>query len=94
MTAVFASAERVEALIEESGAEGVEVAADNGTHRVVSGLVAGVEALEGWCVDAGVRCGRLVTSHAFHSALMEPVLDGIEAAAGDIEVIGRRWCRW
>ena len=86
MTAVFASAERVEALIEESGAEGVEVAADNGTHRVVSGLVEGVEALEGWCVKAGVRCGRLVTSHAFHSALMEPVLDGIEAAAGDIEV--------
>ena len=86
MTAVFASAERVEALIEESGAEGVEVAADNGTHRVVSGLVEGVEALEGWCSDAGVRCGRLVTSHAFHSALMEPVLDGIEAAAGDIEV--------
>ena len=86
MTAVFASAERVEALIEESGAEGVEVAADNGTHRVVSGLVEGVEALEGWCVEAGVRCGRLVTSHAFHSALMEPVLDGIEAAAGGIEV--------
>ena len=86
MTAVFASAERVEALIEESGAEGVEVAADNGTHRVVSGLVAGVEALEGWCIKAGVRCGRLVTSHAFHSGLMEPVLDGIEAAAGDIEV--------
>ena len=86
MTAVFASAERVDALIEESGAEGVEVAADNGTHRVVSGLVAGVEALEGWCGDAGVRCGRLVTSHAFHSGLMEPVLDGIEAAAGGIEV--------
>ena len=86
MTAVFASAERVEALIEESGAEGVEVAADNGTHRVVSGLVAGVEALEGWCSDVGVRCGRLVTSHAFHSVLMEPVLDGIEAAAGGIEV--------
>ena len=86
MTAVFASAERVEGLIEESGAEGVEVAADNGTHRVVSGLVAGVEALEGWCGDAGVRCGRLVTSHAFHSGLMEPVLDGIEAAAGGIEV--------
>ena len=86
MTAVFASAERVESLVKESGAEGVEVAADNGTHRVVSGLVAGVEALEGWCVKAGVRCGRLVTSHAFHSGLMEPVLDGIEAAAGDIEV--------
>ena len=51
MTAVFASAERVEALIEESGAEGVEVAADNGTHRVVSGLVEGVEALEGWCIE-------------------------------------------
>ena len=86
MTAVFASAERVVELIEESGAEGVEVAADNGTHRVVSGLVAGVEALEGWCGEVGVRCGRLVTSHAFHSELMEPVLDGIEAAAGDIEV--------
>ena len=85
MTAVFASAERVEGLIEESGAEGVEVAADNGTHRVVSGLVAGVEALEGWCGERGVRCGRLVTSHAFHSVLMEPVLDGIEAAAGGIE---------
>ena len=52
MTAVFASAERVEGLIEESGAEGVEVAADNGTHRVVSGLVAGVEALEGWCIKS------------------------------------------
>ena len=60
----------------------MEVAADNGTHRVVSGLVGGVEALEGWCAEHRVRCGRLVTSHAFHSELMEPVLDGIEAAAG------------
>ena len=56
----------------------MELAADNGTHRVVSGSEAGIDALVEELEAEGVRVVRLRTSHAFHSALMEPVLEGLE----------------
>ena len=78
MAAVFAPVARVaEAL---SGA--VSVAAENGAHQVVSGPEDEVVALLEGFAAAGVRVERLRTSHAFHSALMDPVLEELEAAVG------------
>ena len=59
--------------------EGTEVAAVNGPElTVIAGaddaIDAAVAALEG----RGVTCTRLVTSHAFHSASMEPCLEEFE----------------
>ena len=79
MAAVFASAGRVAEAVGEQAA-GLAVAADNGTHQVVSGLEAAVGELARHFSAEGVRVERLETSHAFHSALMDPVLEGLEAA--------------
>ena len=49
------------------------MAADNGAHQVVSGPLKRVDELERHLVADGVRVERLNTSHAFHSALMDPV---------------------
>ena len=82
MAAVFASAERVLAALEDANGRadvpGLGVAADNGTHQVVSGPLEQVEALAAALGAAGVRVERLNTSHAFHSVLMEPVLEALE----------------
>ncbi|MYI07669.1 MAG: acyltransferase domain-containing protein, partial [Gemmatimonadetes bacterium] len=77
MAAVFAPADRVRDALRE----GVELAADNGLHQVVSGPEAPVGALLKSFEEDGIRVERLRTSHAFHSALMEPVLGELEAAA-------------
>ena len=85
MTAVFAPLERVSVAIREehavAGAAGLEVAADNGTHQVVSGPEGLVASLEGRFAEKGVRAVRLSTSHGFHSALMDSVLPQVEEAA-------------
>jgi acyl transferase domain-containing protein/NADPH:quinone reductase-like Zn-dependent oxidoreductase/acyl carrier protein len=79
MAAVFAAAERVEGLTDEFPA--LSVAAYNGANTVLSGpaqdLEKAVERLSG----DGVRCEWLDTSHAFHSALLDPILDEFEAYA-------------
>ena len=88
MAAVFAPAERVAAAIARVNAEasgpGVSLAAENGTHRVVSGPAGLVTALlEQFSAD-GMRCQKLAISHAFHSALLDPMLEGLEAAAAAV----------
>lgn len=48
----------------------------NGPARcVVSGPTGAVEELEGRLTEEGVTCRRLHTSHAFHSAMMDPILE-------------------
>ncbi|MGV0714051.1 type I polyketide synthase [Mycolicibacterium sp. XJ662] len=83
MAAVFAPAERVEALTDDFPS--LSVAAYNGANTVLSGpgedLARAVAKLE----DDGVRCDWLDTSHAFHSALLDPVLDEFEAYANRFE---------
>jgi amino acid adenylation domain-containing protein/thioester reductase-like protein len=77
MAAVFAPPAAIAAALAGSA---VELAADNGTHQVVSGPAAAVEAVLARLAGDGVRCEPLATSHAFHSALIEPALAPLEAA--------------
>lgn len=80
MVAVFTAAERAESLIDELPT--LSVAAYNGATTVLSGPVAELEKAVAALTADGVRCDWLDTSHAFHSALLDPILDDFEAVAG------------
>jgi acyl transferase domain-containing protein/NADPH:quinone reductase-like Zn-dependent oxidoreductase len=55
---------------------GLDIAAVNGPASVVlSGSVEAIEQYAAVCAEQGRRCTVLSVSHAFHSALMEPMLD-------------------
>ncbi|WP_240359500.1 beta-ketoacyl synthase N-terminal-like domain-containing protein [Pyxidicoccus trucidator] len=57
-------------------AAGLSLAALNSPMQcVLSGPHEAVEAAQKQLKDAGVQCHVLVTSHAFHSAMMDPILD-------------------
>ncbi len=57
-------------------ADGLSLAAINGPGRcVVAGPGDGVERLQRVLADRGVESRRLHTSHAFHSAMMEPAVE-------------------
>ena len=63
----------------------VAVAADNAPRLcVASGPHGAIEALEARLRDSGVACQRLRTSHAFHSAMMDSILDEFAAVVGRI----------
>ncbi len=84
MVAVEASEEEVRPHL----SEGVALAAVNGpTSVVVSGFEAEVEAVRSRFEGEGRRTSRLSVSHAFHSPLMEPVLEDFRRA---IEVLDFR----
>ncbi|OCB26303.1 polyketide synthase [Mycobacterium malmoense] len=73
--------------------DGVGIAAVNGPDAVVlSGERAAVAALADRLAGAGRRTHRLAVSHAFHSALMEPMLDEFAHRVADIEPRPPRIC--
>ncbi|WP_448265689.1 SDR family NAD(P)-dependent oxidoreductase [Nostoc sp. DSM 114159] len=53
----------------------VDIAADNGAINVISGLREIVEQLEKTFIEQGYKTKRLAVSHAFHSLLMEPIIN-------------------
>jgi acyl transferase domain-containing protein/acyl carrier protein len=79
MVAVFAAAERVERLTDEFPS--LSVAAYNGANTVLSGAAQDLDEAVARLAADGVRCDRLDTSHAFHSALLDPILDEFESYA-------------
>ena len=90
MAAVFAPPEAVAAAVREhnaaAGGPGASVAADNGAHQVVSGPTADIEKLTERFSRQGVRVRRLNTTRAFHSALLDPVLDDLQACLDGVAV--------
>ena len=79
MAAVFASESQVNETLSTFGS-GVCLAAVNGPGQVVvSGTAAAVDEVCNRFQKSGVRCQRLDVSHAFHSPLVEPILDALEA---------------
>ncbi|MCY3911808.1 MAG: SDR family NAD(P)-dependent oxidoreductase [Chloroflexi bacterium] len=90
MAAIFAPAARVAAEVEalNAASNGVElsIAADNGAHMVVSGPAAGIDAVLERAESEGLRARRLNTTRAFHSALVEPALDGLEASLDGVTI--------
>jgi acyl transferase domain-containing protein/SAM-dependent methyltransferase/acyl carrier protein len=84
MAAVFAGRERVESAVVSSNA--VSVAAINGPEIVViSGDGNQVEAILKRLSKEGIKSKDLAVSHAFHSPLMNPVLDEFEKLASKVE---------
>ncbi|MGH3554369.1 MAG: type I polyketide synthase, partial [Mycobacterium sp.] len=79
MVAVFTAAERVESLTDEFPS--LSVAAYNGANTVLSGPAQDLDPAVGGLTADGVRCDWLDTSHAFHSALLDPILDEFQAYA-------------
>ncbi|NEW56220.1 SDR family NAD(P)-dependent oxidoreductase [Nocardia cyriacigeorgica] len=88
MVAVAVSEERALAVMADIGREHVgqvSVAAVNGPGSVVlSGAEAAIDALAAAFVLEGVQTSRLRVSHAFHSPLMEPMLDEFRTVAESV----------
>ncbi|OBK68095.1 polyketide synthase [Mycobacterium colombiense] len=82
MVAVFTAAERVEALTDEFPT--LSVAAYNGANTVLSGPAHDLDQGVARLTADGVRCDWLDTSHAFHSSLLDPILDEFESYANRI----------
>ncbi len=81
MAAIFGEPGQVEPML--AGRAGI--AAYNGpTNVVVSGPTADVDAVVAAAESRGLSTQRLHVSHAFHSALMDPILDEFESVAASI----------
>ena len=90
MAAVFAPADRVAAMVEEQNAASagpdVNIGAYNGAQQVISGPEKDVQALVERFDSEGLWARQLRKSIAYHSALVEPALDDLEAIFGDLDV--------
>jgi acyl transferase domain-containing protein/thioesterase domain-containing protein/acyl carrier protein len=85
MVAVLTEYETVAAALGEY-ADRVSIAAVNGPkNTVISGDADAVDAIVQTFEAQKVSCKRLTVSHAFHSPLMDPMLDEFEAAARAIQ---------
>lgn len=85
MAVVFASCERVAKEIETVGGE-VVIAVINGPENIViSGETSAVDAVSAKFAADGIQVKPLNVSHAFHSPLMDEMLDEFEAFADTIE---------
>jgi 8-amino-7-oxononanoate synthase len=83
MAAIFTDAEHVGREVTEIPQ--LSIAAYNGGHVVISGPTPDVQAVISRFRQRDIRCELLSTSQAFHSPLMEPILDEFEAFAQTID---------
>ncbi len=90
MAAVFAPASRVEVAVnrwhESQGSSDLCIGVDNGTQQVISGPAGEVDEFCSLLESEGMNVLRLRPSPAYHSPLVEPALDGLEAVFDGVEV--------
>lgn len=85
MATIFASEDVVTELIEEYK-DTVSIAARNAKETcAVSGNTEHIKAIVEKAQERGIRAKELVVSHAFHSVLMEPILDDFRDIAKEVE---------
>jgi acyl transferase domain-containing protein len=84
MAAVFCDEGRVRTVLAAASSE-VAIAGTNGPQNtVISGSADALESVRSRLAAQGVESQRLNVSHAFHSHLMDPVLDAFEAFASQM----------
>ncbi len=90
MAAIFAPESEVALAIDEWNKAHPDallcIGVDNGTHQVISGPIDAVHTLTDDLESAGANVRRLRPSPAYHSALVEPGLDDVEAIFSDLTV--------
>jgi len=85
MAAVSADRQVVQSAIAAQGSPHLALAADNGPRQVViSGEASAVEAVVSQLAAQGVRSRVLAVSHAFHSPLVEPMLEEYAAVLREV----------
>ena len=77
MLAVFTTVDRVASL----QGNNISLAADNGTHIVLSGLKNNIDRLSKELVSLGIETKRLNVSNGFHSVLMQPMIEEFQTIA-------------
>ena len=80
MLAIFCEQEKFIELLDKD----VVIAADNGTHLVISGLKDKVENISTQLNQLGIKNKFLQVSHAFHSPLMESIIEEFKEVAQSI----------
>lgn len=85
MAAVFASAQKVQAML--SGFPALAIAAYNSAeNHVVSGEETELTGFLQTCTGQGVEYTRLATSHGFHSPCMQPVLNAFADSLAEVQL--------
>ncbi|MEX3967390.1 amino acid adenylation domain-containing protein [Paraburkholderia sp. EG286B] len=83
MLAVEASAQELAPYV----ANGVDLAVVNAARScVLAGPAEQIDAVQVRLDDAGLRCKRVATSHAFHSAMLDPALESFMALVRQVEL--------
>jgi len=86
MVAVSAESDRAMELVNGATSQ-ISIAAVNSPQQtVLSGTESAIDELVQACQSEGIRAARLTVSHAFHSQMMEPILDEFEAAVAKVEM--------
>jgi acyl transferase domain-containing protein/acyl carrier protein len=84
MAAVFADESRVIRAIAAEGAKAAVACINGPATVVVSGECAAIDALLNRLKEEGIKSCRLAVSHAFHSPLMDPILDSFQCLAAKV----------
>ena len=84
MAQIYASADRVRSILEKHSSKVVVAALNGPTDTVISGHAETVVAVCSRFKSEGVESLMLKVSHAFHSPLMEPMLEAFAGIAGQI----------
>ncbi|HEX6270322.1 MAG TPA: amino acid adenylation domain-containing protein [Anaerolineales bacterium] len=85
MAAVFADATWVSEVL-KAYQDQVSIAATNGPQNtVISGESVAVQAIMAYLAELGIASKPLAVSHAFHSPLVDPILDDFDSAARQMQ---------